>query len=77
MKYINFSMFVLSFTIFSIMTYDLFFVFTGYDMWVYRFDIGGLYLVLWATMGICSFATGQAHVSFLRMSRLRNHRRLS
>ena len=75
MKYINLSMFVLSFALFSIMTYDLFFVFTGYDMWVYRFD--GLYLVLWATMGLCSFATGQAHVSFLRMSRLRNHRRLS
>jgi len=55
------------------MTYDMFFVVT--DLWVYRFDIGGLYLVLWATMGICSFATGQAHVSFLRMSRLRNHRR--
>jgi hypothetical protein len=56
MKYINFSMFLLSFTIFSIMTYDMFFVVT--DLWVYRFDIGGLWLVLWATMGICSFATG-------------------
>ena len=75
MKYINFSMFLLSFTIFSIMTYDMFFVVT--DLWVYRFDIGGLWLVLWAAMGICSFATGQAHLSFIRMARLRNHRRLS
>jgi hypothetical protein len=73
MKYINFSMFLLSFTIFSIMTYDMFFVVT--DLWVYRFDIGGLWLVLWATMGICSFATGQAHLSFIRMARIRNHRR--
>ena len=55
------------------MTYDMFFVVT--DLWVYRFDIGGLWLVLWATMGICSFATGQAHLSFIRMARLRNHRR--
>lgn len=75
MKYINFSMFLLSFTIFSIMTYDMFFVVT--DLWVYRFDVGGLWLVLWATMGICSFATGQAHLSFIRMAQIRNHRRLS
>ena len=73
-KYINLALFVLSFTIFSIMTYDMFFVVT--DLWVYRFELGGLWLALWASMGLCSFATGQAHVYFLMsMSRPRNRRR--
>ncbi len=74
-KYINLALFVLSFALFSIMTYDMFFVVT--DLWEYRFNTGGLYLVLWASMGLCSFATGQAHVAFIRMSRPRNRRRAS
>jgi len=65
MKYMTLLLAILSFSILSIMTTDLL---TNGNHW------GILHIVYYVFVGITAYGSTYAHISFLRMFRIRNRR---